>query len=368
MIMKRKKIILIIAAVLLAVVAGAIAYFASVQVAGVGRESVAYERYGVWEADTAALGSDFEVFTVRQPDDYSGPVECSVVRRVMPDSLRSDRGLLYVHGYNDYFLQAELADSVTVWGLDFYAVDLRKYGRSLVEGNRRFEVRDISEYYADIDTALAIMQRAGVREVVLMGHSTGGLIVSSYLADTSESGRHPLLRGVILNSPFLDWNLGKLESVVPAVAWIGGWWRGLNIDQGESTAYSESLMESAHGEWSYRTDWKLPVSPPVEAAWVRAIDRAQRSLRRTDSPIHLPVLLMMSARSIDGGDYTPGHSRADAVLDVSDIELYGRKLSEQVEVVKVEGGLHDLLLSAPPVRAEVYGLMHRWLTAQMAVN
>ncbi len=358
---RAKRIWWTVAAVAVAAVAVAVICLGSVEVPGAGAESVAYERYGVWEPDTEALGEAFEVFTVRQPDDYSGPVECSVVRRVEPDSARCSRGVLYVHGYNDYFLQAELADSVAAWGMEFYAVDLRKYGRSLIEGNRRFELRDISEYYADIDTALALMRRAGVRDVVLMGHSTGGLVVSSYVADTAPQSGQPHLRGVILNSPFLDWNLGSLEGVVPAVAWVGSWWKGLNISQGGSTAYAESLLASGRGEWRYRTDWKLPVSPPVEASWIRAIDQAQRKLRRDEPPLHLPVLLMMSARSVEGDTYTEAHSRADAVLDVTDIDLYGRRLSEQVEVVRIDGGLHDLLLSAPPVRAEAYGVMHRWL-------
>ena len=39
--------------------------------------------------------------------------------------------MLYLHGWNDYFFQTHVADYLTDLGYDFYAVELRRYGRSL---------------------------------------------------------------------------------------------------------------------------------------------------------------------------------------------------------------------------------------------
>ena len=60
-------------------------------------------------------------------DDYVGAVTATLIRhdRTTP----SKRALLYVHGYNDYFFQAAMGDSIAQHGIDFYALDLRKYGR-----------------------------------------------------------------------------------------------------------------------------------------------------------------------------------------------------------------------------------------------
>ena len=42
------------------------------------------------------------------------------------------RAVLYLHGFVDYFFQTHLAEFFTDRGFDFYALDLRKYGRSLL--------------------------------------------------------------------------------------------------------------------------------------------------------------------------------------------------------------------------------------------
>ena len=71
----------------------------------------------------------FQSETIALRPDYEGDVVATLVVRRAPVSTR--RVVLYVHGYCDYFFNAELADRYNAEGVDFYAVDLRKYGRSL---------------------------------------------------------------------------------------------------------------------------------------------------------------------------------------------------------------------------------------------
>ena len=148
-----------------------------------------------WHPDSV-LGEGFEMRSVTHTDDYSGNVRSTIIRH------RSDCGdstaVLYIHGYNDYFFQDEEAERIADSCYHFYAVDLRKYGRSLLPGQEPYELRDISEYYADIDSAMAAMRDDGIKDVVLMGHSTGGLVSSAYMSE------HPntMVRALILNSPF----------------------------------------------------------------------------------------------------------------------------------------------------------------------
>ena len=307
-----------------------------------------------WSPDI--LGPRFQATTVRQRPDYYGPEVSTVIRR-LADCPSRGLGVLYIHGFNDYFFQKEMADSFAAHAIDFYAVDLRGYGRSTLPGRRQFDIRNISEYYSDIDSALSIMQTAGIDSVILMGHSTGGLIAASFMA------RHPspMVCSMILNSPFLDWNLGKTERWIWAVDLIGAIIPRMKIPQGMSDAYSAALLASEHGEWNFNTAWKHPVSPDVTAGWVRAIDLAQRWLHHHPYTVKVPVLLMYSAQSYFGDNWTPEASRADAVLDVNEIRRYGMSLSLDVHAVKVVGGLHDLVLSAPGVRAGVYKSMFRWI-------
>ena len=114
----------------------------------------------VWQQDV--LGDGYEMRYVDQGSDYSGAVVSTIVRKCVPDtSAERRRGVLYVHGFNDYFFNADMGDRFVAQGYDFYAVDLRKYGRSVMKGQRMFEMRDVSEYFADIDSALSVMRRSG---------------------------------------------------------------------------------------------------------------------------------------------------------------------------------------------------------------
>ncbi len=304
------------------------------------------------------LGEGFDMRSIEMPDDYSGRVITTLVRS-LSSATDTHRAILYVHGYNDYFFQRSMAQTFCDSCYNFYAVDLRKYGRSLLPHQTPFEVRGLQEYFADIDTALHIIRGEGNTEVVLMGHSTGGLITSLYC----ETHRANLpVQGLILNSPFLDMNMSALfENVlVPLVAVWGRWFKDTSISQGTSTAYAQSLLKQYHGEWEYDTNLKFEVSPPVTSAWVRAIHRGHEQVQE-GLHIPCPILLMYSGQSVYGDEWTPQHQLGDAVLDVKDIARYGRTLGACVTEVEIPEGLHDLVLSKPSARRVVYQNIFDWL-------
>lgn len=303
------------------------------------------------EWTTDVLGAPFEMRYVQQPDDYSGQVRCTVIRLLSP--VHTGKAVLYVHGYNDYFFQSEMAKRFVRHGYDFYAVDLRKYGRSIMQGQTLFELHDISEYYADIDSALTIMAtEGGAREIVLMGHSTGGLTTSCYLA------RHPdpRVKALVLNSPFLDWNQSKKQEklLIPMVRTFKGVAPHLKIPQNSDGAYAHSLHRDYGGEWDYNQNWKLELSPAVETSWIAAIDAAHDIVQNSPR-INIPILLMHSDTTVASGN------RGDAVLDVEDISRYGRSLGIDVTEITVKGGLHDLALSERTIRDAMFDYLFAWL-------
>ncbi len=306
--------------------------------------------FAEWHADE--LGRGYICRTVNQPDDYAGRVVSTIIAR--DTVVAGGKGLLYIHGYNDYFFQSALGDSVVAHGWNFRAVDLRKYGRSLLDGQTRYQVRNINEYYPDIDSALVDMTSAGLDTIVIMAHSTGGLIASMYLNNVPA----PEVVGLILNSPFLEWNMGCFmrKVAVPFVGFLGSNFPNIKINQGASTAYSHSLLRQYDGEWDYDTTKKLIISPAVSSGWIHAIESAQNWLHK-HSDIKIPILLMHSSVSVHGADAPKG----DAVLNVEDIIRYGRKLGPEVEEVTINGGLHDLILSAPAARDSAYAEIFRFL-------
>lgn len=314
-----------------------------------------------WVADPLLGKSGYEVETVNQPDDYSGKVVSTVIRR-LPEGKKPRKAVLYVHGYNDYFFQDSMGREFNDSGYGFYAVDLRKYGRSLLPGQHRYEVRDMAEYFADIDSAISRMRRDSVTDIVLMGHSTGGLITSLYM----ESAPAPEIKALILNSPFLDWNFTGFmrKAVIPLAAAAGKWLPDVYMSQGDDTAYGESLLKSLHGEWKFDTTLKLIHPAPISLGWVRAIDRGHKQLVENGRAIEVPVYLMRSRRSVYPDGWSLLASSGDAVLNVDSISARGRRMGYNVTEAIVDSGLHDLVLSRPRVRRAVYESMFRWLGRQ----
>jgi alpha-beta hydrolase superfamily lysophospholipase len=70
---------------------------------------------------------------------------------------------------------------------------------------------------------------------------------------------------------------------------------------------------------------------------------------------------MHSAMSVNDSKWTELHQKADAVLNVDDICNQGSALGPDVTDVKIYGGMHDLILSEPKVREEVYNSIFEWL-------
>ena len=306
-----------------------------------------------WQPDH--FGAGYEMKYITHPDDYSGHVRSTVIRKHA--SAKSEKGILYVHGFSDYFIQREMADRFTDNGYNFYAVDLRKYGRSLMSGQRMFQVRDMHEYFADIEAALSVMAADGNKEIVLFGHSTGGLTTSLYMSEHPS----PMIKALMLNSPFLDWNMSPFmrKIMMPLVSALGRIMPNVRVRQEPDSGYAETLSAEHEGEWTYRKDWKPDILPDPDMGWVRAIHTAQQQLRKGE--IHVPILLMHSAESVKKGDSREKYFRADAILDVEAISKYGNRLGNDVTEVSFPGGLHDLALSKKAIREEMYDVMLNWL-------
>lgn len=268
--------------------------------------------------------------------------------------------VLYIHGFNDYYIQREMATKMDSAGYAFYAIDLHKYGRSYRKGERIGEIFNIAEYNAELDSAVKIIKEEldGI-PVVFLGHSTGGLIVLTYANDREKGGN---LAAIVLNSPFLEMNQNFLERkiVIPLFSLAGKFFPNLPVPRGSSTAYGESLHKDYRGEWDFNTDLKALGSIPVNAAWLRAIHKAHHTVQE---PLQLkaPILVMRSSCSIDEKEWVEEYTRCDGVLDVEHIKKYGATLGENVTDVEIQDGLHDLLLSKKPVRDNAYNAIFQFL-------
>lgn len=290
-----------------------------------------------WGPDRLLNG--YECLSLDLPPDYDGPVVATLTRKA--GAPQNPRAVLYVHGFVDYFFQAHMAERFEAAGWSFYGLDLRKHGRSLLAHQHPNFCKRIDEYFADITQALRRVEGP----VLLAGHSTGGLIASLY-ADAGEDRRR--LCAVWLNSPFFDFKVTPgMRFKLAAGAATGLLFPFMKDTNGLSPLYGQSLHKDFGGEWDYDLRLKPLRGFGTYFGWVGAILAAHAKVH-AGLAIGVPVLVMHS-------------DEGDIVLDWRDIVKWSPALGANVEAVRIPGGLHDLVLSAPDIRERVFSELFVWL-------
>lgn len=319
----------------------------------------------------SSLGTPFRRYAMHTMPVYGKEFHSTLIEYPYGSSKRTDslaaksaHGIiLYVHGYNDYFFQKELAAKADSAGYAFFAIDLHYCGRSLMPGNARGDMRNMREFFAELDYAVELArvitkERAYLLPMVLMGHSQGGLLAAFYADHRPEEK----FAALVLNSPFFDFNFNWLvrNLAIPVVSEIAMYLPDFSIGSSGDPNYAYSLDKKYYGEWLYNTEWKSESRPEQFLGWVRAIHKAQQELHR-GFHINSPTLVMHGDCTEKGEEWSENYMHCDGVLDVEHIEKWAPKVGPNVKTETVAGGLHDLFLSRKAVRDEAYAKAFRFI-------
>ena len=88
-------------------------------------------------------------------------------------------------------------------------------------------------------------------------------------------------------------------------------------------------------------------------------------LRETDDEARrLARTLLRSARSFAPKNHTPEAHNADVVLDTRQIARWSGCLGNRLTVVPIDGAMHDVYLSAAPVRQIAFEETAAWLARE----
>ncbi|MGA8256068.1 MAG: alpha/beta hydrolase [Nocardioides sp.] len=306
------------------------------------------------------LGEPWLAETIGLPPDDEGPVVATLVSRRA--ERRTGRAVLHIHGFADYFFHTEYAQWWLDRGYDFYALDLRKYGRSIRPHQTPTYVDDLHEYFTEIDLAWwRIVERDGHDHVVVSAHSTGGL-TGSLWADARQPDE---LVGLVLNSPWFDlqgapWM--RTRAATTALDRVGRTHPLREIPRTVDGFYGRSLHREYEGEWDFDLTWKPVESFPVRAGWLRAVRQAHAELHAGLSVL-CPVLVLTSAATVRPAELNDDVHSHDVVLDVPQIRKWATSVGPHVTYVAIDGARHDVVLSRQPVRDRVYVELERWMDA-----
>ncbi|WP_194907092.1 alpha/beta hydrolase [Catenulispora rubra] len=316
-----------------------------------------------WTPDRLA-GYHQQVFELGPDPDGEGDVTAVLVRRDPREGEAVHSTVLYVHGFADYFFQTDLADFFAARGLAFYALDLRKCGRALREGQTAHYVSRLAYYDQELERAVEVIgeEHPGAA-VLLAAHSTGGLILPLWLDRRRAKGGVAPVAGMALNSPWFDLQLyptarrAVLTQALRVLAKVAPF-HALKQLPG---VYGATLHTSGTGEWEFDLGLKPLSGFPVTFGWLNAIRRGHARLHRGLDLGGVPTLVLRSDRTHFSRRYSDVSDRADLVLDVEQIAGRTPCLGDRSTLLTVPGARHDVFLSLPEVRAHAYAVLGDWL-------
>jgi len=311
---------------------------------------------GYWQL-TIPLGDD---------PDGEGAIDATLLRR--GDAAPAAHAVLAVHGYTDYFFHTGLADHFAGRGIAFYALDLRKCGRSSRPGLTPHFTTDLARYDRELDRALEIIgAETRSASVLVYGHSAGGLIVSLWLDRTRRDGATARKRvaGLVLNSPFLDlpgpmplrWPATR--ALIATLARFGDK-RVVRAASDTGVGYGASLHRDYHGEFDYNLQWKPVGGFPITFGWLSAVRSGQTKLHR-GLDVGVPNLILRSDHSVTETADPVALQCGDAVLDVKHIARWAGCIGNLTTIVPITDAKHDVFLSMPQPRRAAYQRLDSWL-------
>lgn len=325
-----------------------------------------------WSPDVLGTGYESTVLNVGVKDSLNRVA--TLVRHLPADQVsKPGQAVLFLHGWSDYFFNKDLAEFFTEQGVAFYALDFHNHGRSLRTGDLGGFVANLDDYDAALAKAIEVVGKnvdsiygtpAGPiakTKIALMGHSTGGLVAALWTSRFPETVSH-----LILNSPWLEMHGSSFvrHATYSMVEPLARWWPQSRIKLPERNFYWRSISASAEGEWELDDSLRPPLAFPIIFGWMSAIFAGQAQVAK-GLKISVPILVLMSARSLNGPRWREGMRSADAVLDIQTMAARAMTLGESVTIERIDGGLHDVLLSEKPVRDEAYARLRRWLHGYM---
>lgn len=311
---------------------------------------------GYWQRELP-LGAD---------PDGEGQLVATLVRRGEPDRRdhpreRSDgRAVLLVHGYTDYFFHTELADHFAGRGFACYALDLPKCGRSRRDGQTPHFTTNLAHYDTALEAALGAIDTP---EVLMYGHSAGGLIVSLWLDRLRRRQAIGPISGLVLNSPFFDLHGPSILRTPPtsaALIALARLRRTQVVRKPTPGGYGTSLHRDYAGEFDYDLEWKPVGGFPVTFGWINAIRRGQKRLHR-GLDVGVPSLILRSDHSVRESSDPELLQCGDAVLDVAQIARWAGCVGGRLSVVPIADAKHDVFLSLAEPRAAAYHELDLWL-------
>lgn len=262
----------------------------------------------------------------------------------------SDKAVLYIHGFSDFFYNEELATKYWENDFAFYALDLREHGRSIRDDGKRFYIERVEDYFKEIDVAIYKML-ATHNKVILQGFSMGGLVTSLYM---KKGFYRSHIDAAILVSPLFKFSTNTFQDyfVRPVVLGLAKFFPFLKYSV-DTEKYKEYITRISmdHEHLNHK-------NIPLYFGWFRAMYDGIAQLEE-GLDIKKPLLVMSSDKSEKNiANYK---HNSDILLDVNDMKSRSKLLGPDVTYIAIEDAVHDIFVSNPKSRKKAYEQLFEWI-------
>lgn len=242
---------------------------------------------------------------------------------------RARGSLLVVHGLGEYGGRYhELAAEAHSLKLNVHLLDLRGHGRS--QGTRG-HFSSMEEHHRDLDAWIGHLVESGELSVrqpcFLLGHSMGGLIALTYVAQYSSGPMRPELSGLVLSAPALGVPQNPLRLVETSIArHVPPFLRSIQVPSGIKAEFISHDKEEV----------RLYEQDPLVHGWITpaaylAIEGAIAGANSLVPQLDIPVLFLINGQ--------------DKVVNSAAAQKFARKLSVahpgQVELKLFQRFFHE---------------------------
>ncbi|WP_239512662.1 alpha/beta hydrolase [Bifidobacterium avesanii] len=308
--------------------------------------------------DTEGADGEAVATFVRKDPAKLGLIER--LRRLRLRMLGKPLAIMYLHGWNDYFYRRHASEYWESMGVAFYAVDLRRYGRSYRPGETAGYIEDLHAYAAELNALRDQIVRDLGDDVRILGigHSEGGLIMSLWA--NRERPHH--VHALALNSPWLELQGNTTFRLISTPVLKGFLLAGgkTPLPLNDPGFYGRTIDKATGGEWDYPSSLAATGAQfQPRAGWMQAIFNGQAEVA-AGLDIQMPVLVCTSDRSMMQGTWDEAMRSCDVVLDVTAIREAALKLGDLVSIARIRGGIHDLTMSRPEARRQYFGIVTAW--------
>tara|TARA_B110000879_G_C11088250_1_gene477845 strand:+ start:87 stop:986 length:900 start_codon:yes stop_codon:yes gene_type:complete len=261
------------------------------------------------------------------------------------------KAIIWVPGYNDYYYHFHIGEEMIKNNYDIWALFPHNYKRC----SESFYIDDIAKYFLQIDKIIEKMNDFNYDEIILYGHSAGGLTCVSYCKLGKYCNK---ISKLILNSPFLDFSNSNYSNFLLKyiVYYIGKFFKKIclrEVNEDSENKLKDYIMKNYY----FSDDFIYNGDGPIYSGWVYTMvgyqTRFQNGMLKTDKPI----LVISSKTFTNNLDNILG----DDVLNVTEFDSWLCKLGSNVTNIKIKKALHDVLASDKQVVDKACVEIFKWL-------